>query len=124
MDGNIYKVLETVRKSKPKNKDIKKKSISQRIHAQRRFKERYSEELTTKDYDAMCRLVRNSKATFIEKQTNRVSRFKLSYKDKDIYFCYDKQRHTIVTFLKPEWVLDPGAHKESLESMANNELGV
>ena len=122
--GNIYKVLEAVRKSAPKNKEIKKKSISQKLHAQRRFKERYGEELNNKDYNSMCLMIRNNKAVFIEKQTNRVSRFKLNFKDKDVYFCYDKQRHTIVTFLKPEWVLKPELHKESLDSVTNHELEV
>ena len=124
MDSNLYKVLETIRKSRPKDKDIKKKSVSQRLHAQRRFKERYNEELSTKDYNVMCSMIRNSKATFLEKQTNRISKFKIVFKNRDVYLCYDKQRHTVVTFLKPEWVLNPEAHKENLDSVTNNELEV
>ena len=79
MDSNLYKVLETIRKSRPKDKDIKKKSVSQRLHAQRRFKERYNEELSTEDYNFMCSMIRNSKATFLEKQTNRISKFKIVF---------------------------------------------
>lgn len=123
--SDISKVLKLVRHFRHANstKPVMPKALSQKIHACRRFRERYGTELTPKDYKEMCRLVRAGKASIVERQSNRVSRMKISFKGVDVYFCYDHQRHTINTFLKPEWVLNPTADgiKEMENAMKENE---
>jgi hypothetical protein len=114
---SIDEVLKNVRKASPAPK--KDKAISQKIHALRRFRERYGQSLTEKQYKELCSLVMQGKTTVIEKQSLRVSRRKVTYNGIDIYFCYDHKRHKINTFLKPEWVIgiykNIDADKEGLD---------
>lgn len=109
--SDINSILKNIsRVSKHESKD---KSLSQKIHALKRFRERYNLSLTNDQYKELCKMVQKGKTTFIERQSNRVSRRKVSYNGLDIYFCYDHKRHRINTFLKPEWVLNPGTNKEA-----------
>lgn len=105
---SIEDVLKRIRKSRPT--ELKDKAISQKIHALKRFRERYHYSLTNEQYKELCKMVMDGKTTIIERQSHRVSRRKATYNGLDIYFCYDHKRKKINTFLKPEWVLNPATN--------------
>jgi hypothetical protein len=44
-------------------------------------------------------MIQEGEAQFVEKQSNRVSIFQLTYKEKSVKVVYDKLRKTIVSFL-------------------------
>ncbi len=98
----LQETLKLVRKVRGKQYKTTK-AESQKVHAMKRFKERYGFDITTKQYNEMCSLVRNKKAVLLEKQSIRVRKMRINYLDRTIYFCYDTERHKINTFLKPEW---------------------
>lgn len=76
----------------------RQKHIAQRIHAKKRAKERYGVDFTTSDLKNLIDKIQNRKALLIEKQSLRLSVFKV-----DIYYVvYDKKRKEIVTFLTEE----------------------
>jgi hypothetical protein len=106
MGDQFRETLNLVRRFRKKDTGMDK-AQSQKIHAFKRFKERYGRDINSKQYKEMCQLVRKNKAITVERQSNRVSKLKLDFHGVDVYFCYDHIRHTINTFLKPEWVLNP-----------------
>jgi len=75
------------------------KASCQRRHARNRALQRFDLELTRKDLDFLVQQIQDNKAKFVERQSHRVSVFKILYKEKDMKVVYDKQRKTIVTFL-------------------------
>ena len=87
-----------------------KKFLTQRIHAKRRLEERYNitDSFLPKDCSAWirsnkCNLPKNVTVTFLERKTNRVSKWKITKSEKVFIVLYDNKRKNIVTFLpKPE----------------------
>lgn len=75
------------------------KDIAERKHARRRALQRYDLDLRDEDLDLITGMIQTGKATFVEKQSNRVSVFTLKFKEKDVKVVYDRQRQNIVTFL-------------------------
>ena len=91
-----------------------KKEKSQKIHAQKRCKQRYGLTLGTKTYDALCAKLREQgdDCVFLFKESNRVSLFAIKHEGEWVPIVYDKIRHTIVTFL-PKEALEP--YKDKLK---------
>ena len=77
----------------------KSKAKAQINHACKRLGQRYDIFADTKTIEAMVKYIQDGNAEFIEKQSNRVSVFKVTWADKDIKVVYDKMRKTIVTAL-------------------------
>jgi hypothetical protein len=78
-----------------------KKKKSQQHHASLRFLQRCGEQFTTRMNEAFCLKIRTATgATFIERQTNRVSVWDIDEGTKTYRCVYDKQRKQIVTVLQ------------------------
>lgn len=90
------------------------KASAQYLHAKKRAQERYGLELTKESYLALCRDIQEGRGTCLGKQSNRLSVWKLQIVVHpevargpkmtivtSANVVYDKQRHTIVTFLPP-----------------------
>ena len=78
------------------------KQKSERRHAFHRFAERFGCGLSNVTYKEMIQQIQDGKATFVRKQSNRVSIWRLLYDDKVVRVAYDKERHQIVTFMPEE----------------------
>ena len=89
----LYNVCMAFKKRK------KNKHISQKKHALRRCAERLGINLTDKAYNELVDDISNNRAVFHSKQSNRVSRFKVTIDGTEVIAVYDKHRKTIVTFL-------------------------
>jgi hypothetical protein len=98
---------------------LKKKS--QKQHAQKRAAQRYGMTVGPQTYNELCKKVQTSSpdCVFLEKQSNRVSMFAVLLEDKWVPIIYDKQRHTIVTFL-PEEALEPYRNKLNVGTNSPN----
>lgn len=77
------------------------KSQSQRIHAKQRALERYDLDLNRQDLEEIIKKIHLNKASFIKRQSFRVTVWKVTYKEKELITVYDKHRQTIATFLPP-----------------------
>lgn len=80
------------------DKDFSKKK-AQHLHAKRRFIERYGLEVNRKDLRFMINQIQNGKAKLIERQSHRVSKWRVKFADRNVYVVYDKMRKSIVTAL-------------------------
>ena len=69
------------------------KKRRQTSHAKRRFKQRLGRVLTNKLTNEIIKAIQTGKAEFVEKQSNRVSKFEYN----DWVIIYDKNRKTIIT---------------------------
>lgn len=78
------------------------KKQAQRIHARTRFKQRCNIEFTRKMRFYFINCIQNWKAEFLEKQSLRVSLFRVMYEGKSFKVVYDKKRKEIVTVLPEE----------------------
>lgn len=75
---------------------------AQRRHAQKRAAERFGLFLNRDQLNALVKQIQTGYALLVEKQSNRVSVWRVSLPDGgSANVVYDKQRHTIVTFLPP-----------------------
>jgi hypothetical protein len=81
---------------------VSDKARAQTKHAKRRAFERYGVELNRHQLRELADLIRTGKAEFVEKQSHRVSVFRVPIGDTTARVVYDRQRKTIVTFLPPE----------------------
>jgi len=68
-------------------------------HCIRRFKQRFGLYVTVHDLNWIKHSIQNNQAEFIEKQSNRISKFKIIFRGKTVYVIYDRFRKTIVTVL-------------------------
>lgn len=93
----------------------KKKKKSQYQHAQKRASERYGLTVGHKTYEELCRKIQKHDCVFLEKQSNRVTMFAVCIEGEWMPVIYDKDRHSIVTFL-PKEALDP--HRNKLHANA------
>lgn len=69
----------------------------ERLHCKQRAKERFGLSLNHKDFAIMAKLIQSNKAEFIRKRTNRITLWKLTYKDNGMTVVYDNKRHQIVS---------------------------
>ena len=82
------------------------KSISLRVHATARARERFG--LRGRDLWWFVKAIqgrpeaRHIPVEFVEKQSNRVSVFCVTYKEVDIIAVYDRVRKLIITVIEPE----------------------
>lgn len=79
---------------------------AQRKHAKNRAKERFGINLNAKARQQVVRDIQNNRATFLFRQSNRLSCFLVSIDGVEAAAIYDRQRANIVTLLKPEWAME------------------
>lgn len=85
------------------------KASAQYLHAKKRAAERYGLELNREIYGRLCQAIQDGKGQCMGKQSNRLSVWRIQvitgaevpFKATECNVVYDKQRHTIVTFLPP-----------------------
>lgn len=80
----------------------KRKSINQRIHAKRRFLERYGMTFSTRDLDAIVSQIKTGQASFISRQSLRVTIWDVFYCGTLMRVVYDKNTKNIVTVFPHE----------------------
>ncbi|NMB91712.1 hypothetical protein GYA37_02600 [candidate division WWE3 bacterium] len=94
----------------PRKKKRLSKKQSQKIHAKKRAVERYGVSFNSKDILQLVKAIQNEKAEFVEKISNRQTKFKVFVpeelknkcpKHSEVLVIYDKKRKEIVTFLPP-----------------------
>ena len=78
------------------------KGKSERFHARRRFGERMGVTLTRKMHHDLVQRIREGKATFVERQSNRITLWRMNVKGESCVVVYDKARGNIVTVLDEE----------------------
>ena len=79
------------------------KKDAQKLHAKHRALERYGITLNKTIFRTWIEQIQTGAAKFLERQSNRVSVFEVSYEDKAIPVVYDRLRKTIVTTLPIEY---------------------
>lgn len=94
------------------------KALCQRIHAKNRASCRYGIKLNRFDRKSIVQKIRNGDCQLVEKQSNRVFIYNLTYNEIPIQIVFDSQRGEIVSFLPPSNLLrDQYATREQLESL-------
>jgi hypothetical protein len=86
--------------NRPKND----KQLAQRRHAKRRAQERFGLEVNHEQYRELVRQIQVGKAQFIERQFRSRTHWWVTIDGKQARVVYDKDRHTIITFLPEESV--------------------
>ncbi len=81
---------------------MKSKAEAQRAHARRRSIERYGVGLTKAAEREIIEKIQSGKATFLEKESNRISIFGVRYAGEETVVVYDKTRGTVVTLMRRE----------------------
>jgi valyl-tRNA synthetase len=76
------------------------KEDGQRIHAKKRFSERYNSKITDEQLDELSRDVRRGYCQPVSKVTNRL----MVFKSGEWVFAYDKHRKSIATFLTEDMI--------------------
>ena len=84
----------------------KTKAQCQRQHAKNRAFQRFGAELNRNDLREVVDLIQTGKAAHIERQSQRVSVFRVFVTkfNQDAYAVYDRSRNEVVTFLTDEMV--------------------
>jgi len=72
----------------------------ERLHCKRRALERFGLSLNHKDMAEMAKMIQSGKAEFIRKRTNRVTLWKITYRDNLMTVVYDNKRHSVVSVFK------------------------
>lgn len=90
--SNIQQSKRFRRKYKPKKKALI-------AHSYKRCLERHDIELTCTLRDEIKKQICNGVARFIEKQSNRVSKFEVFIEEKFLTILWDKKRKVIITAL-------------------------
>lgn len=72
----------------------------ERLHCKRRAMERFNLALNHKDMAEMVKLIQTQKAVFIRKRTNRITLWRLNYRDNEMMIVYDNKRHQIVSVFR------------------------
>ena len=78
------------------------KKQSEHIHAKKRIQERYGLSLNRHQLRELESLIQCGKGRFIEKQSNRVTVWEVSYQDCHMRLVYDTMRHSLITALPKE----------------------
>lgn len=84
-----------IRKSKGKRKNQIK-------HARRRFECRFNVSLNSNQYIQLVNQIKKGKATFVSRQSNRVTKWDIVFEGQLIRVVYDKKTSAIVTALYPD----------------------
>ena len=79
------------------------KTMSERWHAKRRFKERFGIKINRFDLREIIKNIRNNKYKVFKNQSNRITIFRGEVKKINVLIVYDKKRKTIVTFLEDKY---------------------
>jgi hypothetical protein len=87
---------------KRSKKGKRSKYVCQIKHAQRRALERYGIHCSYADLISIRDQIQSQRATFVERQSHRVTVWDLTHQQKEVRVVYDSQRKMIVTFLPPE----------------------
>jgi hypothetical protein len=77
----------------------KGKHIGQRLHASMRCLERHGFYLEPHGHRAIIDAIQNNRATPIERQSNRITLFRVEYNGKYLRVAYDRVRKTLATVL-------------------------
>jgi hypothetical protein len=77
---------------------------TQKRHAKIRALERYAIGLTNQGLDQAVKMIQKGKATFIERQSLRVTVWEMDIDGKRVRVVYDKLRKNLATFLPPSTV--------------------
>lgn len=75
------------------------KSLAQYCHAKKRAFERLRMQLTPDRHRRLVYDIQNNRLEFVDRQSNRVSRWRFWFNGKESFVIYDKKRKSIVTFL-------------------------
>lgn len=79
------------------------KKLAQRAHAKRRAKSRFGIELNRTMRNIIVEEIQKGSSEyvkFLEKQSNRISKFEAVIDGKSVILVYDKIRHNLVTMYK------------------------
>ena len=76
-----------------------RKEESQRIHVKVRAAERFGLNLVRRDIDAIVTEVREGRAEFLGRQSNRLSVFRVRYQGAGMKIVYDSNRQTLASVL-------------------------
>ncbi len=79
-----------------------------RKHFKARALERYGLELNRHDLRDIAKMIQRNSGQFIEKQSNRITVWEVTYKDTLLRVVYDKNRKVVVTALPFEEQDDNG----------------
>ena len=71
------------------------------------MRERFGLHLNDGDLRNIVHLIQTGQSEMIDRQSNRVSVHKLTYKGELVSVAFDSQRATLVTALMPEWEPQP-----------------
>ena len=88
------------------------KAESQRVHTKTRMLQRYGIELNRRSYQEIANPIRDrgvngpKNSRFVDRQSNRITRWFVRYKGRWFPVVYDSKRKTVVTIL-PEGSLGP-----------------
>jgi hypothetical protein len=82
-----------------------KKRKAQLVHAKRRALERFGIELSRKSIERIVADIQAGRASFLRKQSGRVSLFEIELESCLMVVAYDKTRKSIVTCLLPEMIV-------------------
>ena len=73
-------------------------------HAKIRFIQRAGMLPERADFEDMVKQIQTGKAKFVDRQSKRVTRWRVDYAGKDRLVVYDKNTKQIVTILEDDWV--------------------
>lgn len=97
------------------HRGIMKKYRSQRIHAKKRFCQRFGLDLTSGSLSELARQIRDGEAEFVFRQSNRVSVWDVTYQKRTFRVIYDGRTKEIVTVLPEDSDLGPYAQGQKGE---------
>lgn len=75
------------------------RKTAQLLHTKRRLRERYGLALNRHDVHKLILQIQEGKATYVCRQSCRVTKWVVQHKDKPILVCYDSKRQSIATAL-------------------------
>ena len=78
------------------------KGACQTKHAKIRCFQRFGIFPSNTEIQAIIKDIQEGTAKFLQKQTNRISVFGITFHGIEMEVCFDKGRKTLVTFLPPE----------------------
>lgn len=71
----------------------------EKLHAKKRFWQRFREDLSNKELTEICAKLQNQQYKFIERQSYRITIWQGIVKEKEVYMVYDSKRNVIVSFM-------------------------
>ena len=80
---------------------MRSKKTYLKYHSRQRAEERYSFVPNKYDLSVIVNLIKNNKAIFLERRSNRITNWKVTYNNNEYTVGYDSKRHVVATFLNP-----------------------